>query len=283
MKSGKPLVASLLLVGSLALTAPAHAHRTYNVTGFAGTLNPLFSLSGQDGFGQPTPVYSGGGGPRPGNVNSLSYYNGSLPVSWMAALHAPANSEGEVFTISTADALGIGTSTPANFLVAAGGAEFGTGMDFGYIRVDNAQAGSGHGVRITVSADTSLGSTLVPYIALYSGWDHSWEGADGTIRDTSGGSTASRSSAYTLGADNPFGSDLQLVAASDSDSGLSTVSLFFSAPSASHYTLLIGGVGGTAGAYTAIVETAVVPVPAAVWLFGSALAGVAGLRRVRGA
>lgn len=283
MKSRKPLAAGLLLVGSLALTAPAHAHRTYNVTGFADTVNPLFSLSGLDGFGQPTPSYSGGGGPRPGNVNSLSYYDGTLPVSWMAALHAPANTEGEVFTLSTADALGIGASTPSNFLVAAGGAEFGTGMDFGFIRVDNAQSGNGHGVRITVSADATLGSTLVPYVALYSGWDHSWEGADGTVRDTSGGSTASRAAAFSAGVDNPFGSDLQFIAASDPEAGLSTVSLFFSAPTASHYTVLIGGVGGTAGAYTAIVETAVVPVPAAVWLFGSALAGVVGLRRVRGA
>lgn len=273
---GATLVAGALLASSQA----ALAHRTYNVTGFTGTLDPLFTLSGQDGLGLPLPQYAGGSGPN-ANTAGGSFYKGALPVSWMTALHAATNEAGEVFNLSTADALSVGASTPANFVLGAGGNTFGTGLDFGYVRVDNPQGGNGHGVKVTVSTDATLGSSLLPYVALYAGWDHSWEGATGATKQVpGGGSTANRVGVYTAG-DDPLGSDLKLVSEVRNEAGLNSVSLFFSTvqPS-SHFTLFIGGVNGTAGAYRAVVETVqTVPVPAAAWLLGSALMALTLRRR----
>lgn len=275
--------AAATLCALIAVSGTASAHRTYNVSGFSGTLDPLFTLSGQDGFGLPDPVFSGGSGPR-GSTTGQSFYNGKLPVSWMAAMHEAANTAGEVFELSTADALSVG-STPRNFVLAAGGTGFGTQFDFGFIRVDHPQNENGHGIRVTVSADASLGSKLLPYIALYAGWDNAWGGAAGTVKDTTGTSNAQRSSAYVAG-DGALGSDLTLLAEVTNPGGLDSVTLFFAADAlegiaSAHYTLVIGGVNGTAGAYTARVETAVVPVPAAALLFGSAVTALGALRRRR--
>lgn len=272
-----------LLCALVSVCGTASAHRTYNVSGFGGTLDPLFTLSGQDGFGLPNPTFSGGSGPR-ASTTGQSFYNGKLPVSWMAAMHEAANTAGEVFDLSTADALSLG-STPRNFVLAAGGTGFGTQFDFGYIRVDHPQNENGHGIRVTVSADASLGSKLVPYIALYAGWDNVWGGTAGTVKDTLGTSNAQRSSAYVAG-DGALGSDLKLLAEFTNADGLDSATLFFAADAlegiaSAHYTLVIGGVNGTAGAYTARIETAVVPVPAAGLLFGSAVAALTALHRRR--
>lgn len=271
--SSHRVISTLCAAGLLLAAASTSAHRTYNVSGFAGTLDPFYTLSGNDGFGLPTPTYSGGGGPSGANPSSASYYNGELPVSWLTALHAPANFAGDVLPIGTANALGIGASTPANFLVAAGGEKFGTGLDFGYIRVDNPQTGT-NGIRITVNADPTLGSALIPFIALYSGWDHTWQGPNGTVKSLAGGSAANRSAAYSIGSDSPLNTDLLFIAADTNAQHASTASLYFETPSASsHYTVFIGGLFDSAGAYTATVETvtAPVPLPAAFGLLGSAL------------
>ncbi len=261
------------------LSSQVHAHRTYNVTGYAGSADATFSTDGSDSLGLPAPTYSGGGGPNANNPNSGSYYNGTLPVSWMAAFHAPAYFAGENFTLSTADALAMTASTPSNFQLAASGSTTGTGMDFGYLRVDNAQTG----ILITVSADNSLNSTLQPYLAVFGGWDHTWQGSYGTTKTTAGGSTATRSDALLDGSDNPFGSDLQYVASKTNSAGLSSVSyLLTNIPASSHLTLIIGGANGTSGNYTISMTTvSEVPVPAAAWLFGSALAGLGALARRR--
>jgi|LNFM01.1.fsa_nt_gb hypothetical protein len=275
---------ALVLASALcAITTPALAHRSYNATGFAGTLDPLFTLSGQDGFGLPSPTHVGGSGPN-STTAGQSFYQGGLPVSWMTAMHESANTAGEVFTLSTADARAGSASTPANFVLGAGGSSFGTQFDFGAIRVDHPQVANGHGIRVTVSADAALGSQLKPYVALYSGWDASWQGADGTVKNTTAVSTANRQAAYVAG-DHALGSDLIFVTEARNEAGLDSVTLFFTAAAlegiaSAHFTLMIGGVNGTAGAYTATVETAVVPVPGAALLFGSALAAL-GLQRRR--
>ena len=278
-------VGALTLAAALfACSNAALAHRAYNVSGFAGTLNPVYTLGGQDGGGLPAPTYAGGSGPN-GATSGQSFYQGGLPVSWLVAIHEVANTAGDVYALSTEDALGASALTPPNFVLGAGGAGFGTQFDFGMLRVDHPQNADGHGVRVTVSADASLGSTLAPYIALYAGWDNSWGGTDGTVRDTTGTSGANRQSAYVAG-DGALGSDLALVAEVRNEAGLDSVTLFFTAAAleglaSAHFTLMIGGVNGTAGAYRAVVETAVVPVPAAGLLFASGMATLAVRRRGR--
>ncbi len=277
----KKSIAALSYAATLlfTLSSQVHAHRTYNVTGYTGSSDATFSIDGSDGLGLPAPTYSGGGGPNANNSNSGSYYNGALPVSWMTAFHAPANFAGENFTLSTAEALAIGATTPSNFQLAASGSTTGTGLDFGFLRVDNSQAG----ILITVSADSSLNSTLQPYLAVYSGWDHTWTGNYGTAKTTAGGSTASRNSALIDGSSNPFGSDLQYVFSNTNSEGLSSISyLLTNIPTASHLTLLIGGANSTSGNYTISMTTvSEVPVPAAAWLFGSALFGIGAIGRRR--
>ncbi|MGD9603247.1 MAG: hypothetical protein AB7O21_14825 [Gammaproteobacteria bacterium] len=270
-------VAAAAVAGALAtLSQGAFAHRTYNVTGFAGTLDPLFTLSGLDGFGLPAPQYAGGSGPN-ATTTGNSFYQGALPVHWMTALHAAANEAGEIFDLSTADALTASASTPGNFLLGASGSTFGTGLDFGYIRVDNPQFENGHGVRVTVSADATLGSTLKPTVALFAGWDHSWSGATGAVKAAAGGSSPAQRIAPYAPVDGALSSDLVLVQAIPNAPGVDTVSLFFqTALAASHYTLVIGGTDGSSGAYRVTVETvqvtpAPVPLPAPVLLLGSAL------------
>lgn len=298
------LASTTLALTLLAIGGQAEAHRTYNVTGYSGVTDlngdltvdgadgTLFSTNGSDGLWTSYPgapvstrfTYSGGSGPNcgtatqcaAGSSTSASYYDGALPVSWAALMHEHDYTPGEVFEFSTAEALSIIT-TPSTFSLAVDGSGSGTGMDFGYIRVDHP-----NWMRITVTADASLGSTLQPFVALYSGWDNSWTGADGTVRDTTGSSSANRGAAFAAG-DNPFGSsNLTLLMLEENVGGLSQVTYLFEAPLAgSHFTLLVGGANGTSGAYRAIVETASpVPVPAGVWLLGSAAAAL-GLGRYR--
>jgi hypothetical protein len=298
-------IAIASVIAAACVVNPAHAHRTYNVTGFASAGDGyVFSTNGSDGLWNASqqntalqyvvaPTYSGGGGPSCGNATSGacppasaggSFYRGSLPVSWMTALHATANTPGEVFNLSTADALSVGPSTPANFQLAVNGNSTGTGMDFGYIRVDNAQNAPDYGIKITVSADA--GSTLQPYLALFGGWDQSWTGLDGdtaTLGSAFGSPSTpgvNRGNAYTA-ADNTLGSNLKFLYQDTNSLGLSTLSYFFQSPASGHFTVAIGGANGTAGNYTYSIETTAVPVPAAAWLFGGALSSLGLVRRRR--
>lgn len=301
----KHVLPVVLGLGLMAVAGQASAHRTYNVYGYAGSLDANFSVDGSDGLWNPAlvnsaaqhvvaPLYSGGGGPACGNATAGacppataggSFYRGNVPVSWMSALHATANTPGEVFDLSTADALSITATTPANFKLEVSGNATGTGMDFGYIRVDNAQNAPGYGIKITVAADASLGSTLQPYVALFGGWDQSWTGADGNVATLgtplASASTpgANRGDAYSY-TDGVFGSSLKAIGYEYANTeGALAISFFFKSPASGHYMLAIGGANGTSGAYTYHIETAPVPVPAAVWLLGSALGGLGAFGR----
>jgi len=65
------------------------------------------------------------------------------------------------------------------------------------------------------------------------------------------------------------------VASTQGSTASATLTLFLAA---GEYTLILGGYNGTSPganlAYTATISASPVPVPAAVWLFGSALAGL---------
>jgi hypothetical protein len=294
-QTARPSLFALLALATLSL--PAEAHRAYNVTGFAGLsdLNGdnavdaadayIYSTNGSDGLwtGYPgTPAganisYLGGSGPR-SNTTGTSYYDGRLPVSWAALVHAAANDPGDSYLMSTADALTV-PGAPSLFSLAVSGNATGTGLDFGLLRID-----AENWVKLTVTADT--GSSLQPFFALYSGWDNSWTGPGGQTNLAGGAaepaSTSNRSAALVTGVNNPLGSsELGALFLESNSVGAASVSYVFRAPTSGHYTVLIGGANGTAGSYSAVVETvaAPVPVPAAFWLLGSAVAGVVSQRR----
>ena len=140
-------------------------------------------------------------------------------------------------------------------------------------------------VLVTISAkiDSQYASLNDPNanlsIALY-------RGADSSL-------TSSRTAAYTTGDTNPQGSNLGSAIWTASTSSASDI-LFYSfifnqaewlatntgangAATNGFYTLIIGGLGGTATSaltYDVLTTTSPVPVPAAVWLFASALGGL---------
>jgi len=154
-----------------------------------------------------------------------------------------------------------------------GATNWGHSADFGLLELHHDAE-----VTITVSPDPDNGSSLLrPAFGLWSGWD------------TSGG--ASRHQAYlNNGALNPMtagvlGSTLGLVdssawAVAPGAGGTATLTRWLAAGA---YTLILGGYdsagGGGNAPYKAMISAAAVPVPAAAWLFGGALASLIGVHR----
>jgi hypothetical protein len=247
-KSQLKKIALVSAIGAiLSISTAANAHVTYNTAGAPD--NPDGSQTGPWTEGDPG-------------------YTGDLPATWVAQIHndgGVANSQ----TASSADAgflIGMGARSYKD-----GATNWGHSADYGLFSL-HADAT----VTITVSSD---GSNLRPAFGLWDGW-------------ATGGS---RHAAYTGNgavnamAANPLGSGLALVdasawtfAASQGTTATATLTRFLAA---GNYTLILGGYDGTSPgtnlAYTATISAAAapVPVPGAVWLFGSALAGVVGFGR----
>ena len=108
-------------------------------------------------------------------------YAGNLQVYWWAHL----TTDHETVQLSRADALRNGAGQPFNLLTSSPNTT-GTAMNFGLLRLDSAA-----NLDITVSADASQGSRLIPGIVLYKGWNTS--------------TTANRNQPFTLGDSNPLG------------------------------------------------------------------------------
>lgn len=172
----------------------------------------------------------------------------------------------------------------------------GQGLDYGLIHVacgansaaDNCSSQGDLLVTISLKADTDYPQyTGLLDVALYRGVDTSL--------------TTNRNAAYTFGSANPQGSSLGSpfwTASATSTSDVLFYSFVFNQAewaatgtnvnsnyhTNGFYTLIIGAHGGSATdgvAYDILVTTSPVPVPAAVWLFGSALAGIGVIGRRR--
>lgn len=265
------------LLGITLFTATsAQAHHSYNPTGYDSTAG--YSIGGQDG-GNPgatstnTGVGSGSwGGP------GLAYV-GDLQAMWFASFHT----DDETHFLSTAEALSrawdddnsnttAGISFPANFELAVGGKAWqdtasqgtdtgwGHGMDFGLIKFSHDVAS----FSITVANDGV--SNLLPAFSLYSGWDQ-------------GGGF--RHQEYVNNIDNPLGTTgLTLIGAVANNGFSNSVSSTFTGLAAGQYSLFIGGDDSlSAGRYTVSMTASPVPVPGAIWLFGSVIAGLVGFNR----
>lgn len=283
MKKTRVLALAGAIAGIMATMPAAHAHHSYNLDGYTNT-STGHSLSGNDG-GNPsvTPAILGttarwtAGGPGAG-------YTGALPGMWYAAFHGL-----ESHNLSTGDALAktwnhdgdTGPSatplvpfatTHAGFELAVGpkswedtavqGANtgWGHGLDFGLIKLDVA----GH-LNITVEAD---GSGLLPAFSLYQGWDTG---------------TGVRHGPYVNNVSNPLsGTGLILLGSIANDGDGSVTYQFNNLAAGGKYSLFIGGDDGAVGGkYKVNMTLSQVPLPAAVWLFGSALAGMGVIGRRR--
>lgn len=277
MSQFKKLAMAGAIAASMMGATSAQAHHAYNPNGYDG-VTAGYSLGGADG-GNPGSVNNAGGSTWSGPGAN---YTGSMVAMWYTKFHydTPAL---ETHNLSTAEALtktwdhdaNSGTAKvllPANFELAVGakswedtagqGADKGWGhkLDFGLINLDKDTSS----LSITVAADNSQ---LLPGFTLYRGWDTS------TDSDRHG-------SAYENNANNPLGTvNLALVAAID-NTGTSSLTYTFHDLLAGNYTLAIGGDdGANGGRYTVSMTGAPVPVPGAVWLFGSAIAGLVGFGR----
>lgn len=250
--STAPMSAIAALAGLMVINGSAQASVAYNLTGWDAT-----GTGGADG-GSP-PNWVGSAAPS---------YNGTLNAMWYADVGV-AGSE----TVSSSDARSKGADP--TFALAVGPRAWndntsgtqgqGHGSDFGLIHLSGPSD-----LSVTVAADTVLGSNIKTGFSLFSGWDT--------------GNSSFRVGAYQNNANNPLGTTGLIFknSASTTTPGGSATFLFTNL-TAGDYTLFVGGnfSGGTgaAGKYTVSLTASPVPVPAAVWLFGSALAGMGAIGR----
>lgn len=237
----------------LTITGNAQASVAYNITGWDTT-----GAGGLDG-GFPTNWV---GSAVPG-------YTGTLNAMWYVDVGI-AGSE----TVSSSGARSI-SGVDSTYALAVGPRAWndntsgtqgqGHGSDFGLIHLNGLSD-----LSLTVAADTVLGSTLKPGFSLFQGWDT--------------GNSSVRVQAYQNNANNPLGTTgliFQNSASTITPGGFA--SLLFTNLAAGDYTLFVGGnySGGTGapGKYTVNLTASPVPIPAAVWLFGSAMAGLIGFGR----
>ncbi|CAI8785032.1 conserved exported protein of unknown function [Methylocaldum szegediense] len=287
MKTTVTVLALIGAVGGAVSTTSAHAHATFNIAGYGD--GAAGSINGNDG----TPGTDAGGVWTNGGVG----YTGALPVMWYAGMHSatstrtietgtPTSANGNSLQRQIADfnasndsdlptdrMLRVGGSSwsdPAN-----GGQGWGHGLDFGLIHWSCGGSVQGcldagiSGFKLTLADDLADGgANLKLGYALYGGWDR---GSEAFRHDTFVTSPVPVS--------NPLGSnDLTLIGWGVASAVGETLSQTFDLNThhGGEYTVIIGALGGVDGNYQLTIEPVVqpVPIPAAVWLFGSALVGV---------
>jgi hypothetical protein len=232
-------LATLILSG----LCPAHAYVLYNTNGGQ-------NQNGTDGQLPPTWVNSSNG--------AVPAFTGSMNVMWYVNLQP-----NDAPTLSTADAIN-NNGAPSNFQLFTGPGAWnnliGHGLDYGLIHLNGPTD-----LTITVAADASASSQLRPGFSMYQGWD------TGTTFDRTG-------LPYVNNVNDPLGTvGLTYLNQAFTTTPGGSASYTFTNLAAGDYTLMLGGSGGTGavgGKYQVSFSVTSVPVPAAFWLLGSALAGI---------
>lgn len=242
--------AALMVAASLSFgSSAAQASVAYNINGWDGGV--FYGASD----GRTPGIWIGGSAPA---------YTGSLSTPWFADLTV-----GTSDVVSNAGAHAAGADAlyelavgPMGWYRNVANSGRGHGADIGLIKLESAA-----NLTITVAADSlttaDLTTVIKPGFSLFQGWDTS-----STV------TTSAQKSAYLNNANNPFGS-VGLTYLNGVGGTGSSVSLVFTNLAAGDYTLILGGNGGGGhGDYSVTFSsTAPVPLPAAVWLFGTALMG----------
>ncbi len=309
MMKTKLAKAITLAVAGAALSAAAStasAHTMYNTairTGLDAQGVPN-RISGTDGW-----VYNGIGNPsypvaNPGWVGTSSGsistslpfgYAGTSHLNWAAELH----SAGSSLEISKADALSRYGSLISDVEIDTGaGAWQDAGLGPNGLPTANGPTGWKHQTDIgLIMVEEKMWVTLNPTVVTGTGYDIQnfgitvFEGMDTNtgayVHHGSWNCPACLSQGQPapkpFDANNPFGTaGLTYLAHDGTVDGLS--GLTFLAEANQVYSIYLGGSGvgrwnANVADYSLAISTAPVPVPGAVWLFGSALAGLVGLRR----
>lgn len=197
-----------------------------------------------------------GGGPQWAWTNGDPGYTGNLPASWVAFIHNSTSSAVTELARSADAGFTIGVGARA---FKDGSTNWGHNADFGLFRLDQAAK-----VTITMSSDDS---DLRPGFGLWSGW------ATGGSRH---GTWLANGAIQPMSA-NPLYSGLGLVDANAwtyaANQGSSATTTLIRTLAAGDYTIIMGGYDGTTLgpnlAYSVSISAAPVPLPGAVWLFGS--------------
>lgn len=219
----------------------------------------------------PSTANNNDGGPWTGGAPVG--YVGNLPATWLANIHNDVNPNAS-YEVSKANAIGEGASSSYAVESLANrwnpSRSWGNALDFGLI--DLHSAGN---LLIRVEADASQSSTFTPGFTLFSGWDTS--------------PTSNKHGAWNVALPaipvNPRGSaGLTYVGQASTNVAGGYAEYLFTNLTAGHYSLWIGGngpTGSTTGSqsYVSTITASPVPVPGAVWLFGTAMAGMVGIGR----
>ena len=183
-----------------------------------------------------------------------------------------SSANGSTYGVSKADAIAEGA--PSTYAVETlanrwnPSRSWGNALDFGLIDLHT----TGN-LLIEVEADATQSSTFTPGFTLFSGW------ADTGTGNKHGAWNANPVDPTTLGA-----TGLTYVGHASTTTAGGVSSYLFTNLAAGNYSLWIGGNGTVAApvgsqSYIANITASPVPLPAAVWLFGSALMGFLGLQK----
>lgn len=211
-------------------------------------------------------------------------YGAALPVTWLANVDANDTN----YEVSSANAVAAGANSSYTLssiannwrksdAVSGGDASWGHTLDFGLI--DMSVAGD---LTVEVKADSSLSSDFVPGFTVWQGWGdpgtgdkHSaWNFLSSADKPFFGTAVVAP---LFLGGVSYLGEDSTTVSAG-------TATLTLNNLAAGKYIVFIGGNSDTPttnDTYMANISVSAVPVPAAVWLMGSAMLGLVGIGRKR--
>jgi hypothetical protein len=299
---------TMILAGtalSAGAVSTASAHTMYNTAirdgadRISGTDGWVYNGIGNPSYPNATPGWVGTG---TGVSTALPFgYAGKAHLNWAAELHSVGNS----LEISKADALaryGTGTLpliTDAEIDTGAGAWQD-AGLNADGTSNPNGPTGWKHQTDIgLIMAEEDMYVTLKPSVVTGTGYDIQNFGITVfTGKDTNTGSYSHHGSWNCPGcltgtppvaapkpydAGNPFGT--QGLTYLTHDGNVDAINGFtFKATADEVYSIYLGGAGVgrwnlNVADYKLDITTSAVPVPGAVWLFGSALAGLVGLRR----
>jgi hypothetical protein len=290
----KKLAIAGAIAASLMGATAAQAHVSYHISSTGGEAPNV------NGTGTTTTGSWTGGSPV------AKGYVGNLPATWLANIHHT----GDVYEVSKADAIAESASVNAStFKLESTNNKWnplhswGNALDFGLIDLDVAG-------NVTIKVQAESGSLFQPGFTLFQGWDTKANSSKHTSWNANAFAPSSAFNATT----NPFSQPLRTAGLSyighastnSSDGGVDysydsvaqALEITFNGLSAGKYSLWIGGnatgagIGGstctgctgtTNQQYLANISVAAVPVPGAVWLFGTAVTGMIGFGRRKAA
>ncbi len=264
--------------------------------GFVGDMQSAYAVTMYNTFITANPTdtdgwtHTGGigntGGLQPwvGVANQPFGYSGTSHLNWAAQITSP----GDSMTVSSADAQARYGFTAE--IDTGAGAWQDTGVDGSGNPTANGPTGWKHQTDIgLIKSDVTQNVTL--NLRTLGGINDNFGVTVFTGIDSNTGSYNHHGSWNCPGctppksftADNPFGTQGLTYLAHDATVD-ATNGLTFTAEAGQVYSIYLGGAGvgrwnNNIAGYELNIASAPVPVPAAIWLFGSALAGLAGARR----